>query len=129
MSQENVELVRRSLEAYKRGDLDAALADTHPEIDWRPFEEAPMRGVGAVRAYLTRWEDEWEELETSPEEFIDVGDHVVAVVHFRGRGRGSGIDVEARSYSVYTFRDGKTVRMEEFIERQDALSAAGLSGS
>ena len=127
MSQENVEIVRRSLEAYQRGDLDAALADAHPQIDWNPFEEAQMRGVDAVRAYLTRWEGEWEELETTPEEFIEGGDHVVAVVHFRGRGRGSGIDVEARSYSVYTLRNGKTVRMEEFIERHEALEAAGLS--
>jgi ketosteroid isomerase-like protein len=127
MSQENVEIVLRSLEAYRRGDLDGALADTHPEIDWRPFEEAPMRGVEAVRAYLTRWESEWEELETTPEEFMDADDCVVAVVHFRGRGRGSGVDVEARSYSVYTLRDGRTVRMEEFIERQEALEAAGLS--
>ena len=126
MSQENVEIVRRSLEAYRRGDLDAALAHVHPEIVWSPYEEAPMRGVDAVRTYLRRWEGEWEELETTPEDFIDAGDQVVAVIHFRGRGRGSGIEVEARSYSVYTLRDDKTVRMEEFIEREQALEAAGL---
>jgi ketosteroid isomerase-like protein len=128
MSQENVEVVRRSLEAYRRGDLDAALAHVHPKIVWSPYEEPPMHGVDAVRTYLRRWEGEWEELETTPEEFIDAGEQVVAVIHFRGRGRGSGIEVEARSYSVYTVRDDKTVRMEEFIEREDALEAAGLSG-
>jgi ketosteroid isomerase-like protein len=52
MSQENVGIVRRSFEAYQRGDLNAALADAHPEIVWDPFEEAPMQGLDAVRAYL-----------------------------------------------------------------------------
>ncbi len=127
MSRENVEVVRRAVEAYRRGDFDAALADVHPEVAWHPFEEAPMQGVEAVRAYLTRWESDWEELETTPEEFIDAGDQVVAVVHFRGRGRGSGIEVDARSYSVHTVRDGKTVAMEEFLERDEALKAVGLS--
>ena len=126
MSQGNVEVVRRSIEAYQRGDLEAALADVHPAIVWNPFEEAPMQGVDAVRAYLTRWESDWEDLETTTEEFIDAGDAVVAVVHFRGRGRNSGIEVDARTYAVYTVRDGKTVDMEEFIEREEALKAAGL---
>jgi ketosteroid isomerase-like protein len=92
MSLENVEVVRRAVEAYRRGDIDAALADVHPEVAWNPFEEAPMQGVEAVRAYLTRWEGDWGELETTP---------------------GSGIEIDARSYSVHTVSDGKTVAMEE----------------
>ena len=127
MSRENVEVVRRSFDAYRRGDLDAALADADSQIVWNPAEEAPMRGVDAVRDYLARWEREWEELETTPEEFIDAGDRVVAIVHFRGRGRTSGIEVDARSYAVYTLRDGKTIEMEEFTDRSEALEAAGLS--
>ena len=127
MSQENVEIVRRSFDGYQRGDLETAMADAHPQIVWNPAEEAPMRGLDALRAYLARWEREWEELETTPEEFIDAGDHVVAIVHFRGRGRGSGIEVDARSYPVYTLREGKIISMEEFTERSEALEAAGLS--
>ena len=127
MSQENVEVVRQSLEAYRRGDLEGALAGVHPQIVWKPFEEGEMRGVDAVRAHLARWENEWEKLETTPEEFIDAGDHVIAVVHFRGRGRGSGVEVDARSYAVYTLRDGRTISMHEFLERTEALAAAGLS--
>ena len=82
MSQENVDVVRRSVEAYAR--------------------------------------------KTTPEEFIDAGERVLATVRFNGRGSASGVDVEARSYTVYTMRDGKIIAMEEFIERTDALVAAGL---
>jgi ketosteroid isomerase-like protein len=126
MSQENVDVVRRSVEAYARGDVIAALADAHPEIAWNPFEEIPTRGLDAVRAHLARWESDWEELKTTPEEFIDAGERVLATVRFNGRGSASGVEVEARSYAVYTLRDGKIMAMEEFIERTDALVAAGL---
>ena len=115
------------LDAYGRGDVDGALANAHPEIVWNPFEEAPMRGVDAVRAYLARWESEWEEPDSTPDEFIDAGDRVVAIVRFRGRGKGSGIEVDGLSHAVYAVRDGKAVAMEEFTGRSKALEAAGLS--
>ncbi len=126
MSQENVEIVRKAFQAYARGDLGEMLANLDPDITWSPAEEAPTHGPNAVRAYLERWESAWEELETTPEEFIDAGDRVFVTVHFRGRGRESGIEVEARSHQVYVLRNGKTVRMDEFTERSEALRAAGL---
>jgi ketosteroid isomerase-like protein len=69
----------------------------------------------------------WEELEMTAEEFIDGGDRVVVSGYFRGRGRGSGVEVDTRFYEVYTLRDGKIVRLDEFTGRADALEAAGLS--
>ena len=47
--------------------------------------------------------------------------------YFRGRGRGSGVEVDSRFYEIYTLRDGKIVRVDEFAERSEALKAAGLS--
>jgi hypothetical protein len=47
-------------------------------------------------------------------------------MHFHGRGRGSGVETDARFYGVYTVRDAKIVRMDEFTERSEALEAAGL---
>ena len=60
------------------------------------------------------------------EEFVDAGDRVVVALHLRGRGRGSGVEIDARFFDVYTIRDGKIVRMDEFTERFAALEAAGL---
>ena len=60
------------------------------------------------------------------EEFIDAGDRVLVTEHHRGRGRGSGIEVDTRLYSVYTVCDGKVVRMDQFTDRPEALEAAGL---
>jgi ketosteroid isomerase-like protein len=127
MSQENVDRVRRGTEAYIAGDLEKALADADPEIIWNPAEEAATQGFDAVRAYLGRWEGAWEELTTTPEEFVDAGDRVLVTVHFAGRGR-DGIEIDARLYQVYTVSRGKTIRMDEFTEQAEAIAAAGLPG-
>jgi ketosteroid isomerase-like protein len=127
MSQENVESVRRGFEAYVRGDFDEAVAGLDPDVIYKPAQEAPVHGRAAVQAAWERWESGWDEVEMTSEEVIDAGDHVIQAILFRGRGRGSGIEVEGRFFQVYTVRDGKTVRWEEFSEQSEALAAAGLS--
>jgi ketosteroid isomerase-like protein len=117
-------VVRRGFEVYRRGEDFPAIFD--PGIMWNPAEEEAMHGLDAVRAYMQRWESSWERLETAPEEFIDAGDRVLVTVHFSGRGRETGIEVDARLYEVYTLDRGKVVRMDEFTERSEALRAAGL---
>ena len=42
MSQENVEILRRSNVAFNRRDRDAAFADYHPDVEWRDLMHAPM---------------------------------------------------------------------------------------
>lgn len=126
MSRQNVEIVGRIFEAFGRGDVEGALTYADPDIVWNPAEEAPTHGRDAARASIERWGSAWEVLKAIPEEFIDAGDRVVVTVHFWGRGRGSGIEVDARGYEVSTLRDGRVVRMDEFAERSGALEAAGL---
>jgi ketosteroid isomerase-like protein len=124
MSQENVEIVRRFLVV----DLDEALIYADPGIVWNPVEELSAQGHDAVRASTERWKSEWDDYELIPEEFADVGDRVVATVRFRARGRGSGIEVDGRLYDVFTLRDGRIVRMDQFTEQSEALEAVGLRG-
>lgn len=126
MSQENVEIVRRLFEAYRRGDYAEAVACLAPDVVYGVGQELPASGPDAVRAMWDRWDSAWEELETVPEEFIDAGDQVLVTVHYSGRGRGSGIEFDDRLFDVYTLRDGKCVRKLEFRQRSEALEAAGL---
>jgi ketosteroid isomerase-like protein len=127
MSRENVELVRRLFEAYAEDGVEPATAFFAPDIVWNPADEVPQHGPDGVIAYMERWEGEWEELQTIPEEFVDAGDRVLITVHFSGRGRTSAIEVDARLYEVYTLHEGKITRMDEFTDRAAALEAAGLS--
>jgi ketosteroid isomerase-like protein len=127
MSQRNVEVVRSFTDAYLRGDIDEALAHLAPELVYEVGQELPARTPEEVRAMWERWESDWEQLETVAEEYIDAGDHVVLTVHYSGRGRGSGVEVEDRQFEVHTVRGGKIVRKVDFGRRADALKAAGLS--
>jgi ketosteroid isomerase-like protein len=52
---------------------------------------------------------------------------VVVFFNARGRGRGSAVEIDAQWAHVWTFREGKATRVEGFLDRRDALAAAGLA--
>ena len=122
MSQENVEVVRQFLAV----GVEEAMVYADPGIVWNPAEESAGRGHDAVRESLERWKGEWDDYELRPEEFEHVGDHVLVCVRLRGRGRGSGVEIDARFYDLFTLRDGKIVRMDQFTDRSEALQAVGI---
>ena len=78
MSQENVETVRRSIEAYEGDGLDGYLRYFHPEVEWTStgayIEAATYRGHAGVRRYLGSMEEEFEDLRIEPLELIDAGE-------------------------------------------------------
>jgi ketosteroid isomerase-like protein len=127
MSRENVEAARGCIEAYVRGDYDAASAFLAPDVTWEIGQELPARGRAEVREVWKRWDSEWDELETVAEELIDAGEQVVVAVRYRGRGRISGVEVDDLIFELQTFRDGLCVRKVEFKTRAVALEAAGAS--
>jgi ketosteroid isomerase-like protein len=129
MSEENVEVVRRAFayEVYGVGDRAVAEAIFDPNVMMNPTDERPSYGFEAMRSDYKRWASAFDELEVSAEEFIDAGDCVLVTAYHRGRGRNSGVEVDNRFYELYTLRDGKVVRVDEFTDQPEALKAAGLS--
>jgi ketosteroid isomerase-like protein len=129
MSRENVEIVRRAIayEYYGVGDRAEAQAIFHPQVVLNPIDEAASSGIDAMRADYERWASAFDEFKVTVEEIIDAGDQVVMVAHHQGRGRASGVEVDTRLYEVYTVRDGKVSRVDEYTERGEAFEAAGLS--
>ena len=126
MSEENVDVARRAFEfeIYGRGEA-AAIFD--PNVVMNPVEEEAYHGLDAIRANFEQWSSAWDALEVTAEEVVDGGDRVLICAHHKGRGRGSGIEIDARFYEVYTLHRGKVVRVDEFAERAEALKAIGLS--
>jgi ketosteroid isomerase-like protein len=125
MSQENVEVVRGLFAALEKQDWEAALGLFDPEVEWSPTE-GTFHGPEGVVTSLAEWLEPWEEHHIDAEEFKEVGDQVVAVIHLTGRGAGSGMEIDQRFFQVYAVRSGKIVRMVEFIRRAEALEAAEL---
>jgi ketosteroid isomerase-like protein len=129
VSEENVEVVRKAIayEYYGVGDRAVAEAIFDPNVVLNPMDEEASSGFDAMRADMERWSSAFDELTVTIEEILDAGDQVVVVAHHRGRGRQSGVEVDTRFYEVYALRDGKVSRVDEYIERDEALKAAGLS--
>jgi ketosteroid isomerase-like protein len=119
---------QRAYDAFNRGDIDALLAITCEDVEWHPAPEdpdsTPQYGHAGVRRFVEQWTDVLRELHVRQEELIEEGDCVVARMHYVGRGRGSGVPVEARVYQVFSFRDGLVARIDEFYDREQALEAA-----
>ena len=132
MSQENVESARRLYDVRNRGDVEAVIAECHREVEWHPHLSSlggqPIRGHDGVRRYLDSLADEWTEFRQEPEEFLEAGETVVALLRTRAVGRGSGARVDMPVAHVLTFEDGQCIKSVTHVDRAGALAAAGLRG-
>ena len=130
MSQENVEVVQRNLEAWNRRDLTTWLASfrSDAEIDWsraRALYKGVYRGPAE---HETFWNEFWSTFEDSQLEIhnlTEAGSEVVVwnTAHMWGR---DGIEVTARSALVFTVENRRITCLRLFQERAEALEAAGL---
>jgi ketosteroid isomerase-like protein len=131
MSQENVDVVRQSLDAYGRRDIEALRALNHPdlELDWSASKgmlAGVYRGFDDALRFYTEYYEAFEETVIESERFIDAGESVVVPNVARQRGR-DGIEVSARSTLVFTVRNRKIIRLCLYQETEEALKAVGLS--
>ena len=129
MSRDNVEIVRRSLEAFNRGDLESAFATFDSAIEWCTAEDEPdqqtYRGLAGLRRFVESLAELWEarfEGVVEFEDFIDCGEWVVVPWRARMRGKTSGIAVDVNETYAVQLRDGKIVRVEEYRHTDDALA-------
>lgn len=128
MSQENVEIVRRVFAMWAVGDFSEGDA-FHPDVefdmvDWP--EAGSSRGVAEMRRTWMAALAAWEDFRAAPGEFTDVGPNVVVITHVNARGKESGVDVTADTATVWTFDEGKIVRLGLYWDIPKALEAAGV---
>ena len=101
------------------------------EIEFREDPRFPesgvYHGVDAARRYFEQFTDSFDEFLLEDLEYVPVDDERVLVqFRLRMRGKGSGAPAEALPGWVWTVRDGKGVKIEAFLDRAEARSAAGL---
>ena len=129
MSEENVEIVRRSLESFEP-NVEAWLETLDPDVKWYVREERHALVVGheaALRA-RERWRETYdpESYRFEIEELKGEGENVFAVVGVWGEGSLSGIPFETAYYVHAKVRGDKVVYMYEHDTRDEAFEAAGL---
>jgi ketosteroid isomerase-like protein len=129
MPESNVEALKRVYDAFNRGDFDEAATLAHPEVEFLTASGSATRGVVHLREWMEP--DAFEEQTFEPLEFIVAANGVLVKQRIRARGAGSGIELEAESWALWTFDDaGRVIRLQGFLdfEREAAFAAAGLEG-
>ena len=132
MSQEKVEVVRRMLQAFHDGDIEAILAECDPGVEWQeqsiPGVEPLFLGHDGVRRWwAVEGLEELGYMKGRLDGVKETDDTVIASVCFEGQGRRSGARVPMPVHLVLAFRDGKVARRQVFQTLAEALEAVGLS--
>ena len=132
MSQENVEIVRKGIEALNEGDFDRWVDLWHPDGEWYPrgsgrLEGQRHRGHRQLRRFVENYYASWAAFRFEEDEIHDLGDRVVFVGRLQARGRTSGVELDRAWACVFQFRDGRIGRADGYTHPQEALEAVGLS--
>ncbi len=127
---ENIELLRRAWDTFVRRDI-SGLDYLHPELEFVAGPETlpdggVFRGREGFREVVTQWASAWGDYRQEPREFIDLGDdRAIVVAHTTGRSRESGLEFEMDTAYLYTFAEGKILRIQTARDRTEALRLAG----
>jgi len=132
VSERNVELHRRWIEAFNSRDIEAviALCDPSVELDsaFAAIGGGIYKGHDGIRRYFRDYEDAWgTEIRVQPEAYFDLGEQTILFCAMRGRGQHSGADVEMALTQVARWRDDLLVYFKSYRQREDALSDLGVS--
>ena len=122
---DDVEILRSAYEALNQGDIEGAIAALDEDAEWTEHSDLPEAGVyrgrEAIRAFLLHFLESWQEFRQETEELIAGESCVLIMLRSRQRGKGSGIDVEARYAHLWTMKDGRGVRVDAYFDRKEAL--------
>jgi ketosteroid isomerase-like protein len=128
ISEENVELVRRSFEAHSAGGIEAALPFYAPDFVWDPgpdwIEDRVYRGHDGARALDAIFAETFDAYVLEVHEIRAVGDAVIALFEAVGAIKGSGASIrQPVAIVVSDFHDGTIGRVRSYFSWQEALEA------
>jgi ketosteroid isomerase-like protein len=125
--EQNVDLARRGMEAYNRGDIDAVLELFSPEVEVYAPPDFINAGVFQGREgwlkWTAQWNEAWESFDIRVDRVEPIGQRFVVVdAHQVGRGRGSGVSVELDVIYLFEISDGRCVYFAIYPDRERALA-------
>ena len=104
------------------------------DCEYRPASAEDLAGENVFRGrdgIRRRWQgmlETWNDVETDVHEVRVAGDRAFVSLTLLGRGRASGVPIEAPFFQVATIRDGRIVACRDYADPGRALEAAGLTG-
>jgi uncharacterized protein len=124
----NTDLIRPIFEEWGRGNWRPRFDVYDQALEWGWSDEFP--GLAGVyvdardpNPRLRSWLSHWEHWRAVAEEFVEIGDYVVVLATYHGKGKGSGVEINQEGAHVFKLREGKVVRLEIFASRERALQS------
>jgi ketosteroid isomerase-like protein len=131
MSQENVDAIRASYEAFNRRDFDALFEFYDPDIIWeqdeRFVEPGTHYGHTGVRHVFGSIFESFEDFQVEVEEIFDLGDRILAILRISGTAKLTGMELATPGGHLFWFGDGKVVKLQLFVDPAEAREAAGVT--
>src|SRR5919198_3545274 len=131
MPDEDVEAVRRFLDALNSHDVRALVESCHPEIElhsrFATIGGADYQGQDEVRRWYHDLAREWGEPRVQTDAIFEVGADLLLFTVLHGRGRVSGSEAALPGALVMRARDRLVVYFKAFAHREDALAELGVS--
>lgn len=132
MSQANVEIIKRAIDAFNKRELDQYDDLYTPDYEWFPaltgtVEGRSYQGREGMETWFVEARETWESFLSFADDLRDLGDRVLGLGRIEGRGLGSGVELDAPMAIIVDFRDGKIARTRTYLDQSEALRAAGLS--
>src|SRR5574342_474568 len=124
MSEENLELVRRWVDAVNNRDEDAFLAVMDDEVECVSRivgMEGPLRGHEGARRWWQSWFAAFPDYRIEIVEELALGSMVLGGFRAAGHGAGSALPVEDVAWNLSDWRDGKCVWWQNFATRAEAV--------
>jgi ketosteroid isomerase-like protein len=120
------EVARRAIDAFSRGDAEELVRLCHPEFEWLPFraqlEGHVYRGPEGIRRCIRDLQEDWSEIAIDPVEVHEAGESVAVVGQVHGRGRASGVELDALAGFTVEFSEGLPFRLTSHSDPQAALT-------
>jgi ketosteroid isomerase-like protein len=124
MSQENVEVFKRNLEAWNHDDFDTWIDGIDPAFEWFALMEV-YRGLAGARQLWGSFKAD-AQVTARFDDIRDLGESVLALGEWEMTGHTTGLNFTGEVAQLVTYRDGKAIRVRDFASHADALEAAGL---
>src|SRR3954453_9921978 len=133
VSGENLQTARRGFEAFNESRVEGTLPMIHPDFEATTppslaSEPDTYRGVDGIRRWFDSFDEVMDQIRWDDHRLQQVGDRVVVEFTLRARGKTTGLDFGQDAVMVWSFRDGKAMRIELFQTLDEAMAAAQESG-
>ena len=125
--QQNIEIVRRGYEAFGHGDMNTLLGLFDEQVEWISPGPADLPTAGRrtgrqqIAEFFSVLNDTFEIQRFEPREFIAQGDRVVVTGVDTSRVKATGKVIEGEWAHIFTLKDGKVVRIQEYVDTAEAV--------